>query len=120
MNPLYIVLIVIAIYIAYNWYSTRNIKHITTADLRGLLKDKNNYQFVDVRTPGEFKSNKIKGFINIPVDQIHSQLEKLSQDKAVVVICQSGSRSSRAAKVLIKSGYKNVINVRGGMSTWRG
>jgi rhodanese-related sulfurtransferase len=96
----------------------KGVNNISTTELRTLLNDKNK-QFVDVRTPGEYKGNHIKGFKNIPLHQIAQKAEKeLSKEKEVVVICQSGMRSQNASKVLKKLGYTNVTNVKGGMNAW--
>ncbi|MCX8046573.1 MAG: rhodanese-like domain-containing protein, partial [Anoxybacillus gonensis] len=38
--------------------------------------------------------------------------------KETIVICQSGMRSNQAAKILVKNGFKRVVNVRGGMNAW--
>ncbi|WP_176167373.1 rhodanese-like domain-containing protein [Mesobacillus jeotgali] len=97
----------------------KGINQITTAQLREQLKsNQGGIQYVDVRTPGEYKGNHIKGFRNIPLQQLANRKGELSQDKDVVVICQSGMRSSQASKMLKKAGFKNVTNVKGGMSAW--
>lgn len=70
---------------------------------------------VDVRTPGEFSSGSVKGAINIPLEQIESQLSKFKGKKNIVVFCRSGSRSSQAKSILEKNNFQNVIN--GG--TWQ-
>ncbi len=77
-----------------------------------------NVFYLDVRTPMEFKSNKIKGFKNIPVDQVPNRLSEIPKDKEVVVICQSGARSSSAVRFLKSQNYENVTNVSGGMGAW--
>jgi rhodanese-related sulfurtransferase len=96
----------------------KGVRNISAAELKGELGNKD-IQYIDVRTPGEFKSNSIKGFKNIPLDQLTSQASSLSKEKAIIVICQSGMRSARAAKILKNLGFKNITNVKGGMSAWR-
>src|SRR5690625_6183144 len=62
-------------------------------------------QFIDVRTPGEFKGNHIKAFKNIPLHQLSDKANKdLSKENEVIVICQSGMRSQKASKILKKMG----------------
>ena len=96
---------------------TKGIRNISTTELKNELKDRNK-QFVDVRTPSEFKGNHINGFKNVPLHQLAQKATELSKDKEVVVICQSGMRSQKASKQLKKLGFTKVTNVRGGMSTW--
>jgi len=97
---------------------TKGVNNISTIELKAELNDKTK-QFVDVRTPGEFKGNHIGGFKNIPLQVIAQKAEKeLSKDKEVIVICQSGMRSGQASKILKKLGFSKVTNVKGGMSAW--
>ncbi|MCY8042192.1 rhodanese-like domain-containing protein [Bacillus spizizenii] len=95
----------------------QGVKQITTADLKSELKNKDK-QFVDVRTPHEFRTRHIKGFKNIPLSTLPRQTNQLSKDKEVFVICQSGMRSLKASKILKKQGFNNITNIKGGMNTW--
>ncbi|WP_108672354.1 rhodanese-like domain-containing protein [Peribacillus acanthi] len=95
----------------------KGINHITTTELKQQLKDKNK-QFIDVRSPGEYKVNHIKEFKNIPLHLLSGRAGTLSKEKEVVVICQSGMRSNKASKELKKLGFTKVTNVKGGMSAW--
>ena len=114
----YLVIALLLFFMIKRFLPTKGVNHISTSDLKSELKDKNK-QFVDVRTPGEFKGNHIRGFKNIPLQQLAQKAEKeLSKEKEVIVICQSGMRSGQASKVLKKLGFSKVINVKGGMSAW--
>ena len=42
----------------------------------------------------------MKGFQNIPLNELASKASQLDKNKEVIVICQSGMRSKQAAKVL--------------------
>ncbi|MGI2326687.1 rhodanese-like domain-containing protein [Planococcus sp. YIM B11945] len=94
------------------------VKSISTDDLKPELKKKNK-QFIDVRTPAEFKTNRIKEFKNIPLNELSGRIGELDATKETYVICQSGMRSSKAASILKKKGFDHVINVRGGMGSYR-
>jgi rhodanese-related sulfurtransferase len=94
----------------------KNVKQMSTGELKKQLGDKSK-QFIDVRTPAEYKGRHIKEFKNIPLNTLHRNLDKFSKDKEIVVICQSGMRSAKACKLLSSSGY-SVTNVKGGMSAW--
>ncbi|MBD8068131.1 rhodanese-like domain-containing protein [Bacillus sp. PS06] len=114
----YLVIVLLIFFILKKLLPIKGVTNITTTELRKELNNKNK-QFVDVRTNGEFKGNHIKGFKNIPLQQLAQIAEKeLSKEKEVIVICQSGMRSQRASKVLKRLGFKNVTNVKGGMSAW--
>ena len=70
---------------------------------------------LDVRSVAEFKSGSVPGAINIPVDNITTQFNKIKGKESVVVFCRSGNRSRIAKSILLELGIKNVID--GG--TWQ-
>ncbi|RKR83696.1 rhodanese-related sulfurtransferase [Mucilaginibacter gracilis] len=77
-------------------------------DLQTIIKE--GAFLVDVRNPSEFAGGHVKGSVNIPLDQIVTQLSKFKNKKNIVVFCQSGGRSMMAKSILTKSGIDNVIN----------
>src|SRR5690606_13530807 len=115
LMEIWLVLALVLIFIIWRMQPVKGTKSITIEKLKGILNDKDKV-FVDVRTPSEYKARNIRQFKNIPLG---SDLSKLPKDKEIVVICQSGMRSSQACKQLKKLGFENVTNVRGGMSAWR-
>ncbi|WP_066175875.1 rhodanese-like domain-containing protein [Bacillus marinisedimentorum] len=99
----------------------KGVRQLTTAELADEMKKNNKTAYyIDVRTPGEYKSGHIKKFKNIPLQQIQARTSELPKDKELVLICQSGNRSGVASKKLKKLGFEKVANVRGGMSAWQG
>jgi rhodanese-related sulfurtransferase len=105
------------LFIVLRMMPTKGVKQITTVDLKEELTD-NNKQFIDVRTPAEYKGRKIQQFKNVPLHLLQNELSKLDKDKEVILICQSGMRSNKASKILKKNGFQKVTNVKGGMSAW--
>jgi phage shock protein E len=69
---------------------------------------------VDVRSKGEFASGHIEGSINIPVDALASNLNKLNKlkdkNKVIITCCASGMRSAAAKGILKSNGYATVFN----------
>ncbi|WP_199175022.1 rhodanese-like domain-containing protein [Sporosarcina sp. P29] len=97
----------------------KGVQTISTEQLKDRLKDQN-VQLIDVRSPAEYKGRHIQQFKNIPLNVLSNKMGTLKKDQEVIVICQSGMRSSNAATQLKKAGFVNVTNVRGGMSAWQG
>ena len=119
MEILIAVTVAYVVFVLYSKFTSPKVDAITGRDLDALIKDKQiKRQFVDVRTPNEFSGRKVKGFMNIPLDQLQRRASELNADQPVVLMCASGSRSLRAAKILSKSGFKNIINVKGGISSY--
>lgn len=114
-----VIIVLIIAFLVWRMMPAKGVQSISTDQLKELLKDKSK-QFIDVRTPSEYKSRNIKQFKNIPLNLLLNQLSKLDKEKETFVICQSGMRSTKAANILKRAGFPNVINVRGGMSAWRG
>ena len=78
-------------------------------DFRQLVKE--GALILDVRTPGEFAGGHIKGAVNIPVDQLRSNLNKLkNKDQVIITCCASGMRSASARGTLKQAGYTQVHN----------
>ncbi|RVT62614.1 rhodanese-like domain-containing protein [Niallia taxi] len=114
----YLLLAFLLFFVVKRLLPIKDVKNITTTELKRDLT-KMNKQFIDVRTTGEFKGNHIRGFKNIPLDQLAQKAEReLTKEKEVIVICQSGMRSKRACKMLTELGFRNVKNVKGGMRAW--
>ena len=75
---------------------------------------------VDVRSPEEFGRGHIPGSINLPIQALRHAQEVLADPEApVFVYCQSGARSSRAAKMLQIMGYAQVMDL-GGIGSYSG
>lgn len=85
------------------------------------LKKDNTIQLLDVRTPGEFKNGHLENAINASIDgsDFENQIAALDKSKPVFVYCLSGPRSRAAAKQMRASGFKNVVEMPGGMMEWR-
>jgi phage shock protein E len=75
---------------------------------------------VDVRSPTEFQAGHIEGARNIPIDTLSARLGELGPpaSTSVVVYCQSGGRSTKAAAILRDAGFTAVHNM-GPMSAWQ-
>jgi phage shock protein E len=66
---------------------------------------------LDVRSKEEFKDGHISGSINIPVDHLQSNLNKLKdRSKPIITCCASGMRSASAKSLLLLNGYLEVYN----------
>lgn len=66
---------------------------------------------IDVRTPGEFAGGHVKGAVNIPLDSIDKNLNKIkAYKKPMVMCCASGMRSGRATSFLKSKGLQEVYN----------
>ena len=75
-------------------------------------------QFVDVRRAGEHNAGHAPGTVNIPLDKLAADIDKLDPAKPTYVICQGGYRSSLGTSILENAGFKEIYNVTGGTAAW--
>jgi hydroxyacylglutathione hydrolase len=73
---------------------------------------------IDVRAPRERDQKHIAGSLSIPLNHLVEKLEKLPRDRALLVYCAGGYRSSIAASLLQRSGFDPVSEIAGGIVGW--
>ncbi len=73
---------------------------------------------VDVRLPAEWMALRIGTVLNLPLNHLSELSRKLDPEAPVVVVCNSAYRSSMAAGVLERKGFKSVRNLEGGSQAW--
>jgi len=76
------------------------------------LINQKNAIIIDVRTEEEYFTGHIKGAINIPLQIIKQEIQKVYPDKQVPIVlyCRSGNRSQQAYEILKELGYKQIHN----------
>src|SRR5918998_2462419 len=76
---------------------------------------------LDVRESDEVAGGMVPGARHLSRAHFESRVEDVlpNKDAEVVVYCQSGVRSSFAAKTLNELGYKNVSSMKGGFTRWK-
>ena len=74
---------------------------------------------VDVRTLAEWRSGHIPGSLHIPLGRLVAQMMDRPRTQPVVLVCESGSRSSIGASLLTATGFTDVTNLTGGINAWR-
>jgi rhodanese-related sulfurtransferase/AcrR family transcriptional regulator len=74
---------------------------------------------VDVRTELEWIENRIDASVNLPLDRLTQGLDRLPEDRALVVHCAEGYRSAIAASLLLRAGFAAVADLVGGLAAWQ-
>ncbi len=92
------------------------VRHVDAAEVTALAQ--RGYQIVDVRSPMEFAGGTIPGAVNLGVDDLRSQADKLSPDQPVLVFCGVGQRSYYAARTLAALGRTDVLSLAGGYGAY--
>ena len=76
-------------------------------------------QFIDVRTPEEYKAGHAERTKNIPLDELAQNLDKLEKNEPVYLICQTGMRSMKAAQMMNEAGFPQTVSIAGGTTAWQ-
>ena len=85
-----------------------------------LLINREPSMLVDVRSEADFRAGHITNAINIPLDQIEVQINKITSNskKNIIVYCQKGVRSAQAFRLLNKLGLPKLYTIDGGLDAW--
>ncbi|MFI5206875.1 MAG: rhodanese-like domain-containing protein [Gemmatimonadales bacterium] len=74
---------------------------------------------VDVRGRSEWDAGHLPGARHISLGKVAASADELSQAGALVVQCETGSRSAIAASILLAAGVTSVANLAGGLNAWK-
>jgi adenylyltransferase/sulfurtransferase len=93
---------------------------ITATELKAMLDADDDIFLVDVREPNEYEIVSIPGSVLIPKDQFltGAALERLPQDRRIVLHCKSGARSAECLAVVKNAGFADAVHVGGGVLSW--
>ncbi|MFZ1676058.1 MAG: rhodanese-like domain-containing protein [Saprospiraceae bacterium] len=93
---------------------------LTPTDFSEKIKQTPESPIVDVRTPEEYAESHIANAKNINWNgtDFEAQINQLDKSKPVFVYCQGGGRSAEAATKMRSIGFKDVYELKGGLSNW--
>jgi rhodanese-related sulfurtransferase len=76
---------------------------------------------LDVRDPAQFAGGHVRDARNIPLKELPKRISELEKfkSKSVIVTCQSGMQSAKAALQLKKAGFNEAVSLNGGLSAWQ-
>lgn len=94
-----------------------SVPEISVQELEALRDANADFFLLDVRNPDEYAICNLQGHL-IPLPELASRLNELNPDQQIVVHCHAGGRSRRATEYLIQQGFKQVSNLRGGITAW--
>ncbi|MGK0388928.1 MAG: phage shock protein E [Maribacter sp.] len=114
---------------AFGWYylqsvangeTFRKIVRLSPLKLKKAIQENPSLQLIDVRTPKEYKSGYIKPAKNIDIfsSDFLEKISKKDKSQPIYVYCKSGMRSGKASKQLVKAGFDQVFDLKGGYMAW--
>lgn len=91
------------------------------APTEGVLLINQGAAVLDIRAPGDFDKGHLIGAHNIPAAELDGRVAELEKfrDQPMLLCCDAGQTSQKAANVLIKHGFKAVNIIKGGIRAWQ-
>lgn len=95
-------------------------KEMTAKELKSAIDEGRDLTLLDVRTPMEVAMCQIPNSIHIPLQELPQRMGELQnyKESELLIYCKSGMRSLSAQEYLSQHGFKNCINLVGGIKSW--
>ncbi len=94
------------------------VPEITPIELKKMMEQRKPFVLIDVREPHEYDICRIPGSHLIPLGEVPRRMHELNSADEIVVHCRSGARSAKAVEFLMKSGFRKIRNLKGGILAW--
>lgn len=92
--------------------------YISVSEFDQLLKEKSDFQLVDVREYYEYNICKLNS-VHIPMADIISRMGEIATDKKICILCKTGKRAEAVANLLETDyDFKDVLVVEGGIMAY--
>lgn len=93
-------------------------EQISVAELAHRLAEARPPRVLDVRRPAEWAEGHLPSAVHVPLSRLERDALALGPEDPVATLCAGGYRSSIAASILERKGFRRVTNVVGGMAAW--
>ena len=101
--------------------STVEVNYITADELNAKVANKEDIIILDVRSEDSYMVKHIKGAVNIPYREFEGRTGELDSSKEIIIYCSNYDcgLSMNAVTLLVRSGFKNVFALEGGIESWQ-
>ncbi|MCW8882931.1 MAG: rhodanese-like domain-containing protein [Sedimenticola sp.] len=94
------------------------VREINSKELESKLAANEALYLLDIRSEAEVVGGMLPNSTHLPMHLIPQRINEFSEDQDIVLYCRSGARSYHACMYLMQQGFKNVINLQGGIIDW--
>jgi rhodanese-related sulfurtransferase len=121
LDHIFVVAIAVISGLALLWPALRPAGRRATALQVTQMLNRGKTTVLDVRSADEFAAGHLRDAKNIPLADLANRIGELdkSKNRTVVVVCQSGARSDKAARQLAAAGFGDVWSLDGGVTAWQ-
>ena len=100
-------------------FALGQVPEVDSITLNKWIAKRKDLVLIDVGTSGDFAEGHIAGSILLPINGSFIEKSKsLPKGKTYILVCPTGGRSLRAAKLMIENGFEKVYNLKGGVADW--
>jgi adenylyltransferase/sulfurtransferase len=105
---------------SYELVSCKTVQQLSVEELYEWYKSGKKFRLIDVREPDEFEEEHLKGAVSYPVMQFKPAEIDMNMSEPMVLFCQKGARSNKAAQMLQQQyPAASIYSVLGGMDFWQ-
>ena len=107
-----------------SFYSNMSVrsgaKSLSPDDAYALIENNPSLMIIDIRTPQEYQGGHLAGAINLDYYSYGflDGLKSLDKDRTCIIYCKRGVRGGVAFEMMMALGFKEVYNIRGGITQW--
>ncbi len=94
------------------------VREVDSIELEGLLASGKDIHLLDIRSAAEVERGMLPMSQHLPMHLLPLRMSEFPADRDVILYCHSGQRSHHACSHLVRQGFKNVVNLRGGILDW--
>jgi rhodanese-related sulfurtransferase len=94
------------------------MKSLKPSEVVDLIQSDNNVRLIDVREKWEYDIVHLPQSELMPLSCFQAHLDKLNTEDKILVYCHHGVRSISVCNFLITNGFKNILNLSGGIDAW--
>ena len=92
---------------------------ISCEDYKNEILDQDiEHLLIDVREENQFNICHLDEAVNIPFSQLPQRVHEIPRDWPLYLICRFGITSQKALVILQQNGFKNIKDIRGGITEW--
>jgi hydroxyacylglutathione hydrolase len=101
------------------WAREYPVETIAGINAKELRERRDEVMLIDVRQQSEWDEGHIPGAIHFEGGRVAWEALPFPHDRTLAIQCSSGNRSMSVSSVLRRRGYRNVVQVEGGITKWK-
>jgi phage shock protein E len=95
------------------------VQTVSPREAAALLEQRRDLLVLDLRTANELSEGSIERSMLTPFWSLVGGSMNLPQYQPVLLVCAVGGRSYAAGQLLVRNGFREVYNLRGGVVAWK-